>query len=140
METTNREYTNGTVTVVWKPDLCIHIGYCWQGLPQVFDPDKTPWINVTGASTEEIIAQVKECPSGALTFYLNKVEFEENTASVMVVEILPNGPLVLHGDIIIRDTEGHETRRQGTTCLCRCGASANKPYCDGSHKKVDFQG
>ncbi len=67
-----KEYTNGEVTIVWKPDLCTHSANCAKGLPSVFQPKEKPWIQKNGASTEEIINQVKKCPSGALTFYLNK--------------------------------------------------------------------
>jgi uncharacterized Fe-S cluster protein YjdI len=62
-----KRYTNGEVTVVWKPDICIHSGICARGLPEVFDPRKRPWVNIEGASTETIVAQVARCPSGALS-------------------------------------------------------------------------
>ena len=66
-----RKYSNGEVTIVWKPDLCIHSGNCVSGLPQVFSSAKKPWIDPQGASTEKIIEQVKKCPSGALSYYMN---------------------------------------------------------------------
>ena len=66
-----KEYTNGEVTIVWKNALCKHSANCVRGLPEVFDFSARPWINATGASTERIIEQVKKCPSGALSFYLN---------------------------------------------------------------------
>jgi len=66
-----KEYTNGEVTIIWKPHVCRHSGRCFTGLPEVFDPDSRPWINVNGASTQQIIDQVKKCPSGALTTILN---------------------------------------------------------------------
>jgi uncharacterized Fe-S cluster protein YjdI len=68
------EYSNGEVTVVWKPKLCQHSTNCWKGLGSVFKPKEKPWIKVDGASSQEIIEQVKKCPSGALSFYLNKDE------------------------------------------------------------------
>ena len=66
-----KEYTNGEITVVWKPGVCIHSAKCFKGLPGVFDPNARPWINVEGASTEAIVGQVQQCPSGALSFYQN---------------------------------------------------------------------
>lgn len=66
-EEQGKQYTNGEITVQWLPKLCKHSAICFQGLPQVFDPRKRPWIMMEGASTEEIIAQVKKCPSGALS-------------------------------------------------------------------------
>ena len=62
-----KEYTNGEVTVVWQPHLCIHAANCWKGLPSVFNPKSKPWVNVEGASSESIVAQVNQCPSGALS-------------------------------------------------------------------------
>ncbi|MCB0755588.1 MAG: (4Fe-4S)-binding protein [Flavobacteriales bacterium] len=62
-----KEYTNGEITVVWQADKCIHCGNCAKGLPQVFKPREKPWIQMESASSEEIAAQVAECPSGALS-------------------------------------------------------------------------
>jgi uncharacterized Fe-S cluster protein YjdI len=67
-----KKYTNGEVTVVWQPDKCIHSTACFNGLPEVFDPDKRPWVNIHAAETEKIIEQVKRCPSGALSYFINK--------------------------------------------------------------------
>jgi len=66
-----KEYSNGEVTVVWQNALCKHSANCVRGLPQVFNSKVSPWINATGANTESIIEQVKKCPSGALSFYMN---------------------------------------------------------------------
>jgi uncharacterized Fe-S cluster protein YjdI len=62
-----KHYSNGEVTVVWKPHLCFHAGYCFEGLPKVFDPRRKPWIDPLAASTPEIKDQVGKCPSGALS-------------------------------------------------------------------------
>ena len=67
-----KEYTNGEITIVWKQHLCEHSGNCVRGLPDVFRPKVKPWIEARGGSSEEIISQIKECPSGALSFYYNK--------------------------------------------------------------------
>jgi uncharacterized Fe-S cluster protein YjdI len=135
-----KEYSNGEVTVVWKPGLCIHSGVCFSGLPRVFNPKVKPWVNVDGASTEQIVAQVKQCPSGALSFYYNDghVEAEEQVAATRVV-VRPNGPLVVYGSITIKDRNGLETQKERVTAFCRCGHSRNKPFCDGSHSTVKFR-
>ena len=62
-----KRYSNGEVTVVWQPHLCIHSGVCARGLPRVFSPRRRPWVDVTAATTAEIVSQVGKCPSGALS-------------------------------------------------------------------------
>ena len=71
MKSVRKEYSNGEVTIVWQNALCIHSGNCVRGLPAVYNPSASPWINASGASTIEMILQVKKCPSGALSFYMN---------------------------------------------------------------------
>ena len=61
------KYNNDEITVLWKPDFCRHSGRCVTQLPGVFDTQKHPWINMQGATTDEIVAQVNKCPTGALS-------------------------------------------------------------------------
>lgn len=67
-----KEYTNGEVTVVWQSGKCIHSAVCVKNLSAVFQPQTQPWIKLENATTDEVINTVKKCPSGALSFYLNK--------------------------------------------------------------------
>jgi uncharacterized Fe-S cluster protein YjdI len=62
-----KRYSNGEVTVIWQPELCVHAGNCARGLPDVFNPRRRPWVDATAATTAEIVAQVGKCPSGALS-------------------------------------------------------------------------
>jgi uncharacterized Fe-S cluster protein YjdI len=62
-----KRYTNGEVTVVWQPAKCVHSGVCVRGLPAVFDTRRRPWIDLAPAASDEIVAQVGKCPSGALS-------------------------------------------------------------------------
>ena len=134
-----KKYSNGEVTVVWEPAKCIHSTICWKKLPQVFDPRKRPWITPEGADTHTIVEQVKACPSGALSYFMdNADEQTPETTTETVIELLPNGPLLVYGTIKIKDSIGNETIKSQTTALCRCGSSQNKPYCDGSHVRVGF--
>lgn len=142
MENITKKYTNGEVTIVWKPAECIHSGICFRGLGGVFDPRKRPWVTIGGATTDLIIQQVKKCPSGALSYYLNRDadETSVNVQAETIVETVENGPLLVYGNVSIKDQAGNVTRKNNVTAFCRCGASENKPYCDGSHKKVGFVG
>jgi predicted GNAT family acetyltransferase/uncharacterized Fe-S cluster protein YjdI len=76
METTAKEYSNGEVTIVWKPRLCRHAAFCGGELPEVFKPRERPWIDPRGAATERIIKQVERCPSGALSYRLRENDME----------------------------------------------------------------
>ena len=135
-----KHYTNGDVTVVWQPHMCIHSAICFNGLPGVFNPRQRPWVTAEGGTTDEIIAQVNKCPSGALTYFRND-EMEKPEVSVeTIVEVSDNGPLLIYGNIKIKDQHGNQTVKNKVTALCRCGASANKPYCDGTHRKIAFVG
>lgn len=69
---TEKKYTNGEITVVWKPDVCIHSANCVKNLPEVFQPKEHPWIKADAATSEEIRRTVEKCPSGALSYYENK--------------------------------------------------------------------
>ena len=60
-------YSNGDITILWKPGKCIHSGNCARGLPAVFDPKRRPWIDANAETSEKIIDQVAQCPSGALS-------------------------------------------------------------------------
>lgn len=71
MKDITKKYTNGEVTIVWKPELCIHSGICFRGLNEVFDPRKRPWITPDGTTSDKIVEQIKKCPSGALSYYFN---------------------------------------------------------------------
>lgn len=61
------EYSNGEVTIIWKPELCKHAGICTKMLPNVYHPKEKPWIKAENATSEEIKKQVSQCPSGALS-------------------------------------------------------------------------
>ena len=70
------EYSNGELTIIWQPDLCQHSGICVKTLPQVYNPKERPWVKIENATTDELIAQINKCPSGALSYRLNKKEEE----------------------------------------------------------------
>ena len=99
-----------------------------------------PWIKIENATTNELKAQIKKCPSGALSYYINGEENIETESMETKVEIMENGPLLVHGILKIIDKDGSSETKKKTTAFCRCGHSKNKPYCDGSHKKVGFIG
>lgn len=134
-----KEYSNNDMTILWDASKCIHAGVCVKMLPNVYDPKGRPWIKIDNASTEELKQQIDKCPSGALTYKSNNEEESMNESSVKV-DVLENGPLIVKGDIEVTNSNGKKESRAKQTAFCRCGDSANKPYCDGTHIKSEFKG
>lgn len=138
-----KKYSNGEVTIVWQPSVCSHSTKCFKGLGEVFNPQRRPWVTPDAATTEKIIEQVKQCPSGALSYQFNDARLEaadeEKVDTEIRIEIIPNGPLQVFGNLAI-NAPGGLVKKENKTSFCRCGASLNKPFCDGSHRKIDFQG
>ena len=133
-----KKYKNDDITVVWRPTLCIHAAECVKRLPEVYHPQEKPWINIENASTDALKSQIDKCPSGALSYYMNnKNKIMEAQIKVNAME---NGPLLVDGPIEVTKPDGTVEIKEKITAFCRCGASANKPYCDGQHNKVSFCG
>lgn len=111
MKDITKKYTNGEVTIVWKPNQCIHSTICFKGLGQVFDPRRRPWVTPEEATTQQIVEQIKKCPSGALSYYMN-TETEEpvKVETETIVETSPNGPLLVYGNVAIKDASGKLTK------------------------------
>ena len=78
MSERKKTYSNEEITVIWKPDVCIHSTKCWKASLEVFNPQRRPWIDMNGGTTDEIIKIVRNCPSGALSFErIDKVKEEK---------------------------------------------------------------
>jgi len=71
MENNIKRYNTGEITIIWQPDRCRHAAICVKTLPEVYDPKGRPWIKPELATTEQLIAQIKQCPSGALSYEMN---------------------------------------------------------------------
>jgi CDGSH-type Zn-finger protein/uncharacterized Fe-S cluster protein YjdI len=134
-----RVYANEAIEVHWEPKLCIHVRKCVRELPEVFDPEARPWVVLDGADAERVAETVLTCPTGALHFRRLDGGPEERPEEPASVEPRPNGPLFVRGRVRIVDPDGRLIREDTRVALCRCGASGNKPFCDGSHRTIGFQ-
>ena len=155
MDPNERSYTNGEITVHWKPSTCIHATTCYRELGRVFNPRQRPWVNMEGSTTERIIEIVKKCPTDALTYDWNDdskksdkplqgtAEALDESRQQMVgkpveIRIMKNGPYVVEGDFRVTGSDGEEKKPMRMTSFCRCGVSESMPFCDGTHRIDNF--
>lgn len=161
-----RKYTNGEITVYWKPSACVHASYCYRELIEVFDPSRRPWVDMKGAATEKIIEVVNLCPTEALLWKWNDEEKNKNIGrdqlnhinfrrpeliqnddnvktsreAAASVKVMPDGPVVISGNFNLEYGTTKKQIKDGMTSICRCGRSDNMPFCDGKHRKIGFSG
>ncbi len=130
-------YVGAEITVHDNRSICAHAGRCTDGLPSVFRLRQEPWIDADGATADEVIATVGQCPSGALSYSIDGVE-QRGAQDEPRIAVVGGGPYVLTGDCELVDVPRAEGALDGPFTLCRCGGSKNKPFCDGTHWNVDF--
>lgn len=120
------------VTIRFEAKKCIHSRGCVLGRPDVFVPNVDgEWIHPDSAAADEVAELAHNCPSGAIT-YIRRDGRNETAPIVNTIRVRENGPLACHGEMTIDGTSALRAT------LCRCGRSANKPYCDGSHGNGAF--
>ena len=126
------------ITIHDNRGICAHAGVCTDTLQAVFRMKQEPWIDPDGATAEEIIATVSRCPSGALSYSVDGVEHRDADRSPTVT-VTDDGPYAVTGGIELMGVEFGDGASLEHYTLCRCGASKNKPFCDGSHWRVGFR-
>lgn len=134
-----REYEGKDISVRYDVKRCIHVAECVEGLPAVFDRHRKPWVDADGADADSVAAVVMRCPTGALQFTRKDRGQAESAPDANVAAVAADGPLYLHGDVEIVTGDGSLLLGDTRVALCRCGASDNKPFCDGRHEEVGFQ-
>jgi CDGSH-type Zn-finger protein/uncharacterized Fe-S cluster protein YjdI len=130
-----RDYETEAIRVHWDSSRCIHTAICLQRLPDVFDVQRRPWVDLDAADADAIADTVERCPTGALRYErLDGAEEEEPPRPTRVFPV-PNGPLLMVGDLDVRTPEGEEITHEFRLTLCRCGMTRNQPFCDNSHMR-----
>jgi CDGSH-type Zn-finger protein len=131
------DYQGEEVTIHDNRQVCAHVEFCVEDLPDVFDRESAPWIDPDGASSEEIAELVKRCPSGALSVTIGDRERRDHDRPPKV-SAQSDGPYFVEGWVEVEDSPRGEGVSEEHCTLCRCGASRNKPFCDGKHWRTDF--
>lgn len=134
MSDTTRHYRSDSIEVTYDVKRCIHAAECVRGLPEVFDTERRPWIQPAAASADAIADVILRCPSGALHF----TRMDGGAAEVPPIanQAVPtaDGPLYLRGRLLVQSPDGETLLEDTRVALCRCGMSANKPFCDNAHR------
>ncbi|QUD90280.1 CDGSH iron-sulfur domain-containing protein [Phenylobacterium montanum] len=137
IESTPPEIATGQeLEIRFDSNLCIHARFCVLSAPDVFKAN-TPgeWIYPDAMNAPALAAVARNCPSGAITYRAADPVLEEPCPPVNLLRIRQDGPYAFNAQIVLAGETEPSTRRT----LCRCGASNNKPYCDGSHVRVGFE-
>ncbi|MGI9551867.1 MAG: CDGSH iron-sulfur domain-containing protein [Aurantibacter sp.] len=132
VEDKRENYKGEKIVIHDNRGICAHAGLCADGLAAVFDTKEEPWIHPDSAGADEIIATIRKCPSGALSYTVNEVEHHTGNEEPSIF-IAPNGPYVVSGEPNLVDSTWGEGASKEHFTLCRCGGSKNKPFCDGTH-------
>lgn len=130
-------YRGETIDVHYNKLLCSHAAICGSQLPEVFDNNKKPWINPDKGEKEAIKRVIKACPSGALTYSEKGADPQHLVSSVRGISVEENGPYRVSGITLTGGSAAKGSCLEKYT-LCRCGASKNKPFCDGSHVDIGW--
>lgn len=131
-----QQYRGKRITIHDNRAVCAHAGVCTDNLPGVFRMGQEPWIAADGADAAAVIELVKRCPSGALSCSVDGAEPAAEPGECLVT-VSKNGPYFVSGDLPLK-CDGAQPHRPGRYALCRCGASKNKPFCDGTHWAMGF--
>jgi len=131
-------YRGERITIFDNRAICAHAGFCTDGLKKVFRMGAEPWIDADGAALGEIVATIRKCPSGALSYAIDGEEAMPPARPPQVL-VTDNGPYAVSGKVELMGVQFGDGASREHYTLCRCGASANKPFCDGSHWRVEFR-
>ena len=130
-------YEGREVTMLDNRGVCSHAGYCTSGLPAVWRSAVEPWIDPDGAGKQEIVDTIRKCPSGALS-YLEDGQAQTAFHDSAEIQVSRDGPYYVRGGVELEGATFGEGASREHYVLCRCGASRNKPFCDGSHWYAGF--
>lgn len=132
------QYDGAAIRVTWDERRCIHFAACVRANPDVFQPGRRPWVQADAADADTVAAIVERCPTGALTYERLDGGPAEAPPDENLALVSRDGPVYLAGDLRLMGQYQVVEQRATRMALCRCGRSANKPYCDGSHARAGF--
>jgi CDGSH-type Zn-finger protein len=133
-----KDYRGQGIVIHDDRTLCAHAAQCTERLASVFRYGSAPWIDPDGAVAGAIVETIRRCPSGALSYTLDGVEGPCDPGETTIT-VTKDGPYAVVGAVEWDDRKLQRKASLQRWALCRCGASNNKPFCDGSHAKIGFK-
>jgi len=133
------EYRGERTTVTWDERLCIHVGECGRASGDLFVAGRQPWCQPDMSTPEDALEIVDRCPTGAINLKPGSDAPAEQPAAENTIAVSVNGPLFARGELDIAGAGDDMPGVNFRAALCRCGQSANKPFCDNSHIAANFQ-
>lgn len=131
-------YDGEHVDVTWDERLCIHFGACIRAPGDVFVKDRRPWVDPDAADADRVVQIVASCPSGALDSVRTDGGADERPDARNTIGVAADGPLHARGELDIAGAPEDMRGVRMRATLCRCGYSANKPFCDNAHREHGF--
>ena len=124
------------ITVHDDRSICAHAGFCGNRVTNI-------WKQATQTDDSivrlAVISEVEKCPSGAITYRFDGDDTDTEPDYPVQVSIIDDGPIWVTGSIPVTSSDGESLEIRPRVTLCRCGQSANKPFCDGSHYDAGFK-
>lgn len=133
-----KDYNGKKITVHDNRGVCAHAEFCIKGASSVFKKGKKPWIDPDAADPEEIEKIIRSCPSGALSYSRDGVLYRDYPRPPAII-VCKDSFYKVVGNIELEDPDVSVPQSKEHYTLCRCGASKNKPFCDGTHWKINFK-
>jgi CDGSH-type Zn-finger protein len=121
--------------------LCADARFC--------DPNGKVWNQVARTDDPEMramfLSQVHNCPAGRLIAFDKAAGKTIEQKSALAIGLIEDpvedcsGPIWLRGGVLLTSADGHQYEVRNNMTVCRCGASKNKPFCDGTHSSINFK-
>ncbi len=138
-----KSYDSPSMRVTYDPRKCIHAKRCVEGSPEVFHPGERPWIRPEKSDAGALAATIAQCPTGSLRYERlgDPPGPAEPIPAEVTIALQKDGPVFVRGPVPVVDAAGNRWEDAGHRyALCRCGGSANKPYCENTHLTMGFEG
>jgi len=131
-------YEGKDITIHDNRGVCAHAGFCTDNSPNIFNVENEPWISPDADDAGKTARTIRMCPSGALSYTRDGVLYKDLGRSPSLT-VSKDGPYYVTGGVKFNDSDGNTPESKEHYTLCRCGASKNKPFCNGDHWQIKFK-